>query len=47
MTDEKPSIACALKGMFSFFTMLPINIEKKHMDSMNRLFWLVPVIGLF
>ncbi len=47
MTDEKPSIPCALKGMFSFFTMLPINIERKHMDSMNRLFWLVPVIGLF
>ena len=47
LTDEKPSIGCALKGMFSFFTMLPINIEKKHMDSMNRLFWLVPVIGLF
>ena len=47
MTDERPSIACALKGMFSFFTMLPINIERKHMDSMNRLFWLVPVIGLF
>ncbi|MBQ6548248.1 MAG: adenosylcobinamide-GDP ribazoletransferase [Candidatus Methanomethylophilaceae archaeon] len=47
MTDERPSIACALKGMFSFFTMLPINIDRKHMDSMNRLFWLVPVIGLF
>ena len=48
MTDEsKPSIACALKGMFSFFTMLPINIEMKHIDSMNRKFWLVPVIGLF
>ena len=47
MTDERLSIPCALKGMFSFFTMLPINIERKHMDSMNRLFWLVPVIGLF
>ena len=48
MTEEsKPSIACALKGMFSFFTMLPINIEMKHIDSMNRKFWLVPVIGLF
>jgi adenosylcobinamide-GDP ribazoletransferase len=33
--------------MFSFFTMIPINIEQKHMDSMNRCFWLVPVIGLF
>ena len=48
MTDEyKPSVLCALKGMFSFFTMIPINIEKKHMDDMNRCFWLVPVVGLF
>ena len=48
MTDEsRPSVLCALKGMFSFFTMIPINIEQKHMDSMNRRFWLVPVIGLF
>ena len=48
MTDEyKPSILCALKGMFSFFTMIPITIEKKHMDDMNRCFWLVPVVGLF
>ncbi|MBO4552475.1 MAG: adenosylcobinamide-GDP ribazoletransferase [Candidatus Methanomethylophilaceae archaeon] len=43
----RPSILCALKGMFSFFTMLPINIERKHMDDMNRCFWLVPIIGLF
>ena len=48
MTDDyRPSVLCALKGMFSFFTMLPINIEKKHIDDMNRCFWLVPVIGLF
>lgn len=48
MTDEyRPSIAGALKGMFSFFTMIPINIEKKHMDDMNRCFWLVPIVGLF
>lgn len=45
--DYRPSIACALKGMFSFYTMLPINIEKKHMDDMNRCFWLAPVVGLF
>ena len=45
MTEERrPSVLCALKGMFSFFTMIPINIEQKHMD---RCFWLVPVIGLF
>ena len=37
----------ALKGMFSFFTMLPINIGMKEMNAMNRKFWLVPVIGLF
>lgn len=48
MTEEcRPSVLCALKGMFSFFTMIPINIEQKHMDDMNRYFWLVPVIGLF
>lgn len=48
MTEERrPSVLCALKGMFSFFTMIPINIEQKHMDDMNRCFWLVPVIGLF
>ena len=45
--DYKPSVLCALKGMFSFFTMLPINIEKKHIDDMNRCFWLVPIVGLF
>ena len=48
MTEERrPSVMCALKGMFSFFTMIPINIEQKHMDDMNRCFWLVPIIGLF
>ena len=48
MSDEyRPSVLCALKGMFSFFTMIPINIEKKHMDDMNRCFWLVPIVGLF
>lgn len=48
MTEEhRPSVFCALKGMFSFFTMIPINIEQKHMDDMNRCFWLVPIIGLF
>ena len=43
----RPSVLCALKGIFSFFTMIPINIERKHMDDMNRCFWLVPIIGLF
>ena len=41
------SVSEALKGMFSFFTMIPINIDREHMDSMNRKFWLVPVIGAF
>lgn len=41
------STGAALKGMFSFFTMLPVNIGTREMDSMNRRFWLVPVIGLF
>lgn len=43
----RPSILVALKGLFSFFTILPINIEKKHIDEMNRCFWLVPIIGLY
>ena len=37
----------ALKGMFSFYTMLPIDVEQRHMDSMNRKFWICPVVGLF
>ena len=45
--DEEGGLLSAVKGMFSFFTMLPINIEMKEMNAMNRKFWLVPVIGLF
>lgn len=45
--DECGGVASALKGMFSFFTMLPVNIQMKEMNAMNRKFWLVPVIGLF
>ena len=41
------SIPEAIKGMFSFFTMIPINIEREHMDSMNKKFWLIPIIGAF
>ncbi len=47
MSEDKITASAAIKGMFSFFTMLPINIEKRHMDSMNRKFWLVPIIGFF
>ncbi len=45
--SERYGCMDALKGMFSFFTMLPINIEMKHIDAMNRKFWLVPIVGLF
>lgn len=34
-------------GMFSFYTILPINIEQRHIDSMNRKFWMCPIVGLF
>jgi cobalamin synthase len=44
---ERYSVFTALKGMFSFFTILPINIEMKEINAMNRKFWVVPVIGLF
>ena len=40
-------VASAIKGMFSFFTALPVNIGYKEMKSMDNNFWLVPVIGLF
>lgn len=45
--DEVGGLFSAVKGMFSFFTMLPLNIGWKEMNAMNRKFWLVPVIGLF
>ncbi len=45
--SEKYRVTDAIVGMFSFFTMLPINIEMKHIDAMNRRFCLVPIIGLF
>lgn len=45
--NERYGVFSALKGMFSFFTILPINIEMKEINAMNRKFWLVPVVGLF
>jgi adenosylcobinamide-GDP ribazoletransferase len=45
--EECGGIFSAVKGMFSFFTMLPINIGMKEMNAMNRKFWLVPIIGVF
>lgn len=44
---DKAGAMAAIKAMFSFFTILPIDINKEEMDSMNRNFWLVPIIGLF
>ncbi|MCQ2055956.1 MAG: adenosylcobinamide-GDP ribazoletransferase [archaeon] len=41
------SILLAIKGMFSFFTVLPIDVEQRHVDNMNKKFWLVPIVGLF
>ena len=45
--EEVGGLFSAVKGMFSFFTMLPLNIGWKEMNAMNRKFWLVPIIGLF
>jgi len=36
-----------LKAMFSFFTMIRMDITKEDMDDMDRRFCLVPVVGLF
>ena len=37
----------ALKGMFSFYTMIRLDIDQKDMDDMNKSFYLVPLIGIF
>ena len=47
MSEGKVSVSSAIKGMFSFFTILPINIGEKNIESMNRKFWIVPIVGLF
>ena len=36
----------ALKGMFSFFTMIRLDITQDDMDAMDRRFWLVPTVGV-
>ncbi len=46
-TNETSNISDALKGMFSFFTMLPINVGQKEMNAMNKNFFLIPIVGLF
>jgi adenosylcobinamide-GDP ribazoletransferase len=35
----------ALKAMFSFFTMIRLDITQDDMDAMDRKFWMVPVVG--
>ncbi|MDR2866678.1 MAG: adenosylcobinamide-GDP ribazoletransferase [Methanomassiliicoccaceae archaeon] len=35
----------ALKAMFSFFTMIRLDIRQEDMDAMDRRFWMVPVVG--
>ncbi|MCL2786667.1 MAG: adenosylcobinamide-GDP ribazoletransferase [Methanomassiliicoccaceae archaeon] len=35
----------ALKGMFSFFTMIRLDITQKDMDDMDRSLWMVPIVG--
>ena len=37
----------ALKGMFSFFTMIRLDITREDMDAMDRHFWMVPTVGAF
>jgi adenosylcobinamide-GDP ribazoletransferase len=37
----------ALKAMFSFFTVIRIDITQKDMDDMDRRFYLVPIVGAF
>jgi len=36
----------ALKGVFSFFTMIRLDITQDDMDAMDRRFWLVPTVGV-
>ncbi|MCL2712922.1 MAG: adenosylcobinamide-GDP ribazoletransferase [Methanomassiliicoccaceae archaeon] len=35
----------ALKAMFSFFTMIRLDITQDDMDAMDRRFWMVPIVG--
>ncbi|MCL2607413.1 MAG: adenosylcobinamide-GDP ribazoletransferase [Methanomassiliicoccaceae archaeon] len=37
----------ALKGMFSFFTMIRLDTTQEDMDAMDRNFWMVPMVGVF
>lgn len=49
MTDESAadtSTMSALRGMISFFTLWHMDITQRDMDSMERKFHMVPVVGL-
>lgn len=35
----------SLKAMFSFFTMIRLDITQDDMDAMDRRFWMVPTVG--
>ncbi|MDR0198540.1 MAG: adenosylcobinamide-GDP ribazoletransferase [Methanomassiliicoccaceae archaeon] len=36
----------SLKAMFSFFTMIRLDITQDDMDAMDRRFWMVPTVGV-
>lgn len=42
----KGGIAAALKAMISFFTIIRLDVGQTEFESMERRFWLAPVIGL-
>ncbi|MFA6804329.1 MAG: adenosylcobinamide-GDP ribazoletransferase [Candidatus Methanomethylophilaceae archaeon] len=44
---SRGGIFSALRGMFSFFTMMPIDISQRNIDDMDRNFWLIPIVGVF
>jgi len=35
----------AIKAMFSFFTMIRLDITQEDMDDMDKKFWMVPLVG--
>jgi len=37
----------AIKGIFSFFTIIPIKVGGKEIQAVNKNFYLVPLVGLF
>ncbi len=49
MTDgsdaDRGGVLSALKCMFSFFTIVRLDVGQKEFDAMERNFWAVPVVG--